>query len=80
MIQELTDDTLNSTDTVLVVEDEPDTPEEEPEEEPEKEPEEEPSTPVAEKAVPAIPAAGNPVFVLIMSLVLLCFVPLRGKK
>ena len=76
----LTDETLNSTDTVLVVEDEPDTPEEEPEEEPEKEPEEEPSTPVAEKAVPAIPAAGNPVFVLIMSLVLLCFVPLRGKK
>ena len=76
----LTDETLNSTDTVLVVEDEPDTPEDEPEEEPEKEPEEEPSTPVAEKAVPAIPAAGNPVFVLIMSLVLLCFVPLRGKK
>ena len=76
----LTDDTLNSTDTVLVVEDEPDTPEDEPEEEPEKEPEEEPSTPVAEKAVPAIPAAGNPVFVLLMSLVLLCFVPLRGKK
>ena len=76
----LTDETLNSTDTVLVVEDEPDTPEE-PEEEPEEPEEPEgPEEPVAEKTVPAIPAAGNPVFVLIMSLVLLCFVPLRGKK
>lgn len=94
----ITNETLNSTDTVLVVENETDTPEEpeepeeepkEPEEEPEEpeEPEEEPeeeveepSTPVVEKSIPVIPAAGNPLFVLLISLVLLCFVPLRGKK
>lgn len=75
-------------------EDEPDGTEEEPTEndEPAKdEPKEEPDVPeepeeptIASKTVPvekaALPTVGNPLAVLLLSLLTLCFVPLRGKK
>ena len=73
----LTNDTVNSTDDVLVEEpetpDEPVTPDE-----PQEEPVEEPVSAV-QKAV-SLPAAGNPLFVLFCSLILLSCVSLRGKK
>ena len=92
----VTDDTSEANDTVLVkeetkLESPEEEPEEEPEESPEKEPEEEPEeTPdgvdaiSGEKApvkkIANIPPAGNPLFVLLISLMSLCFVSLRGKK
>ena len=81
----MTNETVNSTDDVLVEEpEEPETPDEpspdEPEtpDEPEEEPVEEPVSAV-QKAV-SLPAAGNPLFVLFSSLILLSCVSLRGKK
>ena len=86
----MTDETVNSTDDVLVEEpeepetpdeptpDEPETPDEPTPDEPEEEPVEEPVSAV-QKAV-SLPAAGNPLFVLFSSLILLSCVSLRGKK
>ena len=49
----------------------------------EDEPNEEPTTPVEKAPVTksaALPNVGNPLFVLLLALLTLCFVPLRGKK
>ena len=49
----------------------------------EEEPNEEPTTPVEKAPVTksaALPNVGNPLFVLLLALLTLCFVPLRGKK
>ena len=75
----MTNETVNSTDDVLVEEpEEPETPDEPTPDEPEEEPVEEPVSAV-QKAV-SLPAAGNPLFVLFSSLILLSCVSLRGKK
>ena len=75
----MTNETLNSADDVLVEEpEEPETPDEPTPDEPEEEPVEEPVSAV-QKAV-SLPAAGNPLFVLFSSLILLSCVSLRGKK
>lgn len=101
----ITNETSESNDTVLVKENEANplgTPNEDDEEEtpddseePSDDSEETPDEPVdtagagneisVDKASPAkkvanIPATGNPLFVLLISLLTLCFVPLRGKK
>ena len=96
----VTDDTSEANDTVLVkeetkLESPEEEPEEEPEESPEKEPEEEPEEESEEtpdgvdavsgdkapvKKIANIPPAGNPLFVLLISLMSVCFVSLRGKK
>ena len=55
--------------------DEPDDPEE-----PAEEPEEEPSTPVAEKAIPIIPATGNPIALVILALLTLVSTVSLGNK
>ncbi|MDO5828088.1 MAG: DUF11 domain-containing protein [Methanobrevibacter sp.] len=65
----LSDDTVNSTDDVLV--EEPETPED-------PETPDEPESAV-QKAV-SLPAAGNPLVLLVSSLILLSCVSLRGKK
>lgn len=86
----LTNETLNSTDNVTVTEnetdDDPDVPEE-PEEDVPEEPEEEvPEETPDEKEVqpetlkPVKNATGNPLFVLLLCLIALGFVPSRGKK
>ena len=86
----MTNETVNSTDDVLVEEpeepetpdeptpDEPETPDEPTPDEPEEEPVEEPVSAV-QKAV-SLPAAGNPLVLLVSSLILLSCVSLRGKK
>ena len=93
----LTDDTLNSTDDVLVVENNetPEEPEEPEEDEPQGEPQEDepqedepPEEEPVEKETPkgatsktaSVPAAGNPLFVLLISMISLCFVSIRSKK
>ena len=75
----MTNETVNSTDDVLVEEpEEPETPDEPTPDEPEEEPVEEPVSAV-QKAV-SLPAAGNPLVLLVSSLILLSCVSLRGKK
>ena len=49
-------------------------------EEPAEEPEEEPSTPVAEKAIPIIPATGNPIALVILALLTLVSTVSLGNK
>ena len=49
-------------------------------EEPADEPEEEPSTPVAEKAVPVMPAAGNPIALVVVALLSLVSTVSFGRK
>ena len=76
----VTDDTSEANDTVLVKEE---TKLESPEEEPEETPDgvdaiSGEKAPV--KKIANIPPAGNPLFVLLISLMSLCFVSLRGKK
>ena len=53
---------------------------EEPVDEPADEPEEEPSTPVAEKAVPVTPAAGNPIALVVLALLTLVSTVSFGRK
>ena len=53
---------------------------EEPEDEPADEPEEEPSTPTAEKAVPVVPAAGNPIALVVLALLTLVSTVSLGRK
>ena len=53
---------------------------EEPVDEPVDEPEEEPSTPVAEKAVPVTPAAGNPIALVVVALLSLVSTVSFGRK
>ena len=53
---------------------------EEPEDEPSDEPEEEPSTPTAEKAVPVVPAAGNPIALVVLALLTLVSTVSLGRK
>ncbi|MBQ2891646.1 MAG: Ig-like domain repeat protein [Methanobrevibacter sp.] len=55
-------------------------PGEEPEEEPEEEPADEPAAPVAEKAIPAIPAAGNPIALVVLTLLTLVSTVSFGRK
>lgn len=91
----LTNETLNSTDNVTVTEnetdddDDPEVPEDVPEEDSEKEPEEEPEVPEenpsedevqVETSSVAKTATGNPLFVLLLCLIGLGFIPSRNKK
>ena len=69
-----------SNTTIQITVTQPDEPEEEPEDEPADEPEEEPSTPVAEKVVPVIPAAGNPIALVVMALLTLLSTVSFGRK
>ena len=74
----LTNETLNSTDNVTVTEnktdDDPVVPEEDPEETPEDDEVQE------ETSSPAKNATGNPLFVLLLCLIAVGFIPSRGKK
>ena len=92
----LTNETLNSTDNVTVTENEtengtdddvdvPEVPDETPEEDPqnpEEVPEETPRESEVQKETSSVAktATGNPLFVLLFSLIALCFIPLRSKK
>ena len=92
----ITNDTLNSTDNVTVLEKETEEDDVKPDEDPEPEPispEEpvEPEPPVEPPVEPEPPketttktvdpkATGNPLCVLLLSLLALCFVPIRGKE
>ncbi|WP_405289549.1 Ig-like domain-containing protein [Methanobrevibacter sp.] len=69
-----------SNTTIQITVTQPDEPEEEPEDEPADEPEEEPSTPVAEKVVPVIPAAGNPIALVVLALLSLVSTVSFGRK
>jgi len=83
----INNDTLNDTDTVLIKEEvngtadteesdvEPDEPEEEPDEEPSGE-----STPGVKDSAAKLHPTGNPLVVLLISLLTLCFVQRKGKK
>ena len=53
---------------------------EEPVDEPVDEPEEEPSAPTAEKAVPVVPAAGNPIALVVLALLTLVSTVSLGRK
>ena len=74
----LTNETLNSTDNVTVTEnktdDDPVVPEEDPEETPEDDEVQEETSSAAKNAT------GNPLFVLLLCLIAVGFVPSRGKK
>lgn len=86
----VTNETLNSTDTVLVVDEDSDTPEdpdeidedEDPDEIDEEDDSQNNETSQSNKIIKAvsIPVVGNPLFILLISLISLCFVPLRFKK
>ena len=83
----INNDTLNDTDTVLIKEEvngtadtegsevEPEEPDEEPDEEPSEEP-----TPGVKGSVAKTHPTGNPLVVLLISLLTLCFVQRKGKK
>ena len=81
------DDYYNPSNTTIEITvtapEEPEEPAEEPSDEPEEpaeEPEEEPSTPVAEKAIPIIPATGNPIALVILALLTLVSTVSLGNK
>ena len=59
---------------------EPEEPTDEPTDEPVDEPEEEPSAPTAEKAVPVVPAAGNPIALVVLALLTLVSTVSLGRK
>ena len=69
-----------SNTTIQITVTQPEEPEEEPEDEPVDEPEEEPSTPVAEKAIPVTPAAGNPIALVVLALLTLVSTVSFGRK
>ena len=69
-----------SNTTIQITVTQPDEPEEEPEDEPADEPEEEPSTPVAEKTVPVVPTAGNPIALVVLALLSLVSTVSFGRK
>jgi len=82
----LTNETLNSTDNVTVKEnetdDDPEVPEDTPEEDPEEDPEETPSEGEVqeETSSPVKNATGNPLVALLLCLIALVFIPSRNKK
>ena len=82
-IEYLGNDYYNPSNTTIQITvtapEEPEEPEE-PVDEPVDEPEEEPSTPVAEKAVPVIPAAGNPIALVVVALLSLVSTVSFGRK
>ena len=86
-IEYLGNDYYNPSNTTIEITvtapEEPEEPAEEPSDEPEepaKEPEEEPSTPVAAKAIPIIPATGNPIALVILALLTLVSTVSLGNK
>ena len=86
-IEYLGNDYYNPSNTTIEITvtapEEPEEPAEEPSDEPEEpaeEPEEEPSTPVAEKAIPIIPATGNPIALVILALLTLVSTVSLGNK
>ena len=82
-IEYLGNDYYNPSNTTIQITvtapEEPEEPEE-PVDEPADEPEEEPSTPVAEKAVPVTPAAGNPIALVVVALLSLVSTVSFGRK
>ena len=82
-IEYLGNDYYNPSNTTIQITvtapEEPEEPEE-PVDEPVDEPEEEPSTPVAEKAVPVTPAAGNPIALVVVALLSLVSTVSFGRK
>lgn len=86
-IEYLGNDYYNPSNTTIEITvtapEEPEEPAEEPSDDPEEpadEPEEEPSTPVAEKAIPIIPATGNPIALMILALLTLVSTVSLGNK
>ena len=86
-IEYLGNDYYNPSNTTIEITvtapEEPEEPAEEPSDDPEEpadEPEEEPSTPVAEKAIPIIPATGNPIALVILALLTLVSTVSLGRK
>ncbi len=86
-IEYLGNDYYNPSNTTIEITvtapEEPEEPAEEPSDEPEEpteEPEEEPSTPVAAKAIPIIPATGNPIALVILALLTLVSTVSLGNK
>ena len=86
-IEYLGNDYYNPSNTTIEITvtapEEPEEPAEEPSDDPEEpadEPEEEPSTPVAEKAIPIIPATGNPIALVILALLTLVSTVSLGNK
>ena len=75
--------TLNSTDTVLIIDNDTDSSDindDDEEDIPEDDvPSEDTKVPSVAKSA-SLPKVGNPLAVLIICLLTLCFVPLRGKK
>ena len=91
----ITDETKNDSDTVLIIsnkigssdasaeddEEDVDIPDEDDVDEPDDDSETDVPEPKPSAAkVVSLPKAGNPLFVLLLALLTLCFVPLRGKK
>ena len=86
-IEYLGNDYYNPSSTTIEITvtapEEPEEPAEEPSDDPEEpadEPEEEPSTPDAEKAIPIIPATGNPIALVILALLTLVSTVSLGNK